>query len=313
MTLPSTLHQPLAPHAQGLMAALRFVLVAPSHAGNIGSVVRAMKTMGLEDLVVVNPKEADFVNHPQARALASGATDLLARARTADSLQEALADCQLAVAVSAAPREFGPLPRTPAEVAADAIGQLQQGRVSRVAMVFGTERTGLLIHEMQMCQELISIPANPDYSSLNLSQAALAAQIVAFSRRQPLMLSQAPSPQGQGREQGAARTAGQGEALARHDDVERLHAHIEHALVAIGYLDPAEPKRLLPRLRRLFARTRLESSEVDLLHGICRQMEKVAAGVAAGVAAEVAAGAKPPAPDARRAQGRRTRRSGDHA
>jgi len=266
MTLPSTLHQPLAPQAQGLMAAFRFVLVAPSHAGNIGSVVRAMKTMGLGDLVVVNPRDADFVNHPQARALASGATDLLATARRADSLQEAIADCQLVVAVSAAPREFGPLPRTPAEVAVEAIGQLQSGRVARVAMVFGTERTGLLIHEMQMCHAMVSIPANPEYSSLNLSQAA---QIVAFSLRQQLMLSQALPP---------AAGNGEGDPLASHADVERLHAHIEEALVAIGYLDPAEPKRLIPRLRRLFSRTRLEAPEVDLLHGICRQMEKVAAG-----------------------------------
>ena len=264
MTLPSTLHQALAPQAQGLMAAFRFVLVAPSHAGNIGSVVRAMKTMGLDDLVVVNPKESDFANHPQARALASGATDLLARARRAASLQEAVADCELVVAVSAAPREFGPLPRTPAEVAAQAIEQLQLGRVRRVAMVFGTERTGLLINEMQMCQALVSIPANPEYSSLNLSQAA---QIVAFSLRQQLMLSQAAPP---------AALDGQAAPLASHADVERLHAHIEQALVTIGYLDPAEPKRLLPRLRRLFSRTRLETPEVDLLHGICRQMEKVA-------------------------------------
>lgn len=249
------------------MAAFRFVLVAPSHAGNIGSVVRAMKTMGLEDLVVVNPRVADFVNDPQARALASGATDLLAKARRAASLPEAVADCQLVMAVSAAPREFGPLPRTPAEVAAEAIAQLQQGRVSRVAMVFGTERTGLSISEMQMCQALVSIPANPDYSSLNLSQAA---QIIAFSLRQQLMLS-AAAP--------AAERAPI-EPLASHADVERLHGHIERALVAIGYLDPAEPKRLLPRLRRLFSRTRLEPAEVDLLHGICRQMEKVAAAAA---------------------------------
>lgn len=266
MTLPSTLHQPLAPQAQGLMSAFRFVLVAPSHAGNIGSVVRAMKTMGLEDLVVVRPREADFVNHPQARALASGAGDLLAKARRVESLPEAVEDCEFVVAVSAAPREFGPLPRTPAEVAAEAIDLLRQRRVARVAMVFGTERTGLLIHEMQLCQALVSIPANPAYSSLNLSQAA---QIVAFSLRQQLMLSEAsPAPAGRG----------DAEPLARHADVERLHAHVEQALVAIGYLDPAEPKRLMPRLRRLLSRTTLEASEVDLLHGICRQMEKLAAG-----------------------------------
>lgn len=264
MTLPATLHQPLAPQARGLMAAFRFVLLAPSHAGNIGSVVRAMKTMGLEDLVVVNPVVADFANHPQARALASGATDLLARTRRAGSLQEAVADCQLVVAVSAAPREFGPLPGTPAEVAAHAIAELRHGRVQRVALVFGTERTGMLISEMQLCQALVSIPANPDYSSLNLSQAA---QIVAFSLRQQVMLSQSA----------AAAVDVPDVPLASHADVERLHGHIEKTLVAIGYLDPAEPKRLLPRLRRLFSRTRLEPAEVDLLHGICRQMEKVAA------------------------------------
>jgi tRNA/rRNA methyltransferase len=151
-------------------------------------------------------------------------------------------------------------------VAVEAIDLLRQRRVARVAMVFGTERTGLLIHEMQLCQALVSIPANPAYSSLNLSQAA---QIVAFSLRQQLMLSEAsPAPAGRG----------DTEPLARHADVERLHAHVEQALVAIGYLDPAEPKRLMPRLRRLLSRTTLEASEVDLLHGICRQMEKLAAG-----------------------------------
>ena len=113
MTLPSTLHQPLAPSAQGQLGAFRFVLVAPSHAGNIGSVVRAMRTMGLGDLVVVNPRDADFINHPQARALASGANGPAGDDPTAASLQEAVADCQLVVAVSASPREFGPLPETP--------------------------------------------------------------------------------------------------------------------------------------------------------------------------------------------------------
>lgn len=261
MTLPSTLHQPLAPPARELLAAFRFVLVAPSHAGNIGSVVRAMRTMGLEDLVVVNPREPDFVNHPQARALASGATDLLALARSAATLREAIADCQLVVAVSANPREFGPVPRTPAEVAALAVERLQEGRIGKVAMVFGTERTGLLIGEMALCQELISIPADPVYSSLNLAQAA---QIISFSLRQQVMLAQ-PQPRAEAEE-----------AYADHAAVERLHVHLEQALIAIGYLDPAEPKRLMPRLRRLFSRTRLEASEVDLLRGICKQMEKVA-------------------------------------
>ena len=273
MTLPTTLHQALAPCALRLMASFRFVLVAPSHPGNIGSVVRAMKTMGLDDLVVVNPRDAEFIDHPQARALASGATDLLARTRRVDSLEEALSDCQLVVAVSASPREFGPVPRTPAEVAAFAIEQLLCANVSRVAMVFGTERTGLLIHEMGLCHELISIPADPVYSSLNLSQAA---QIVAFSLRQQVMLSQRSVEAEVDTESASIRAHDRGTAHADHAAIERLHVHLAQALVAIGYLDPAEPKRLLPRLRRLLSRTRLEISEVDLLRGICKQMQKMA-------------------------------------
>ena len=285
MTLPSTLHRALAPAAQRLLDAFRFVLVAPSHAGNIGSVVRAMATMGLGDLVVVNPREADFSNHPQARALASGARELLARVRCAGSLQEAVADCQLVVAVSASPREFGPPPNTPVEIAGLALDQLEAGMVGKVAMVFGTERTGLLIGEMALCQQLVSIPADPDYSSLNLSQAA---QIIAFSLRQQIMLAQAGQPAGSevpaGEGPAGDASAGEAsagalahEAYADHAAIERLYVHLEQALVAIDYLDPAEPKKLMARMRRLLSRTRLEGSEVDLLRGVCKQMEKVAA------------------------------------
>jgi tRNA/rRNA methyltransferase len=272
MTLPATLHQSLAPGPRRLIEAFRFVLVAPSHAGNIGSVARAMKTMGLSDLAIVAPREPRFMDHPQARALASGAVDLLARARSFATLPDAVAGCQLVVAVSASPREFGPVPRLPAEVAALAIERLEAGIVQRVALVFGTERTGLLIEEMGLCQQLICIPADPTYSSLNLSQAV---QIVAFSLRQEVMRAGGRSAFGDGTAAGAKRRYG--EAHSDHASVERLFAHIERMLVAIDYLDPAEPRRLMPRLRRLFARTALEVAEVDLLRGICTQMEKMAA------------------------------------
>jgi tRNA/rRNA methyltransferase len=273
MTLPATLHQSLTPRAQRLIDAFRFVLVAPSHAGNIGSVARAMKTMGLQDLMVVAPRETRFVDHPQARALASGAVDLLAAARGADTLREAVADCQLVVAVSASPREFGPSPRLPAEVAGLAMERLEAGVVRKVAMVFGTERTGLLVEEMGLCQLLASIPADPRYSSLNLSQAA---QIVAFSLRQEAMRAGGPAAAVAAPGVAPPRPA-YGGAHADHAAIERLHEHLERMLIAIGYLDPAEPKRLLPRLRRLLARTTLEVAEVDLLRGICAQMEKAAA------------------------------------
>ena len=272
MTLPATLHQSLASGGRRLMDAFRFVLVAPSHAGNIGSVARAMKTMGLSDLAVVAPREPRFMDHPQARALASGAVDLLAQARSFATLPEAVADCQLVVAVSASPREFGPVPRLPAEVAALAIERLEAGVVRKVALVFGTERTGLLVEEMGLCQQLVCIPADPAYSSLNLSQAA---QIVAFSLRQEVMRE--ADRAARGAEPAATVKRRYGEAHADHASVERLFAHMERMLVAIGYLDPAEPRRLMPRLRRLLARTTLEVAEVDLLRGVFTQMEKVAA------------------------------------
>lgn len=267
MTLPATLHQTLPPGARRLISAFRFVLVAPSHAGNIGSVARAMKTMGLGDLVVVAPRNPRFAQDQEARAFASGAVDLLERARTAATLREAVADCQLVVAVSASPREFGPLPQLPSEVAATAIERLEGGLVEKVALVFGTERTGLLVDEMILCQQLVSIPADPQYSSLNLSQAA---QIVAFSLRQEVMRAAGPA----GAASGPRRRYGA--ALADHGAVERLFGHLERMLVTIGYLDPAEPRRLMPRLRRLLGRTTLEVAEVDLLRGICTQIEKVA-------------------------------------
>lgn len=287
MNVPVALHQRLSDRSFALLRANRFVLVCPSHAGNIGSVARAMRTMGLTELAVVAPRDRAFADDRQALALASGAVGLLRAARVFDTLEQALADCQTVVAVSAEPREFGPPPEPPARAVAATLAELRSARAMRVAWVFGTERTGLSIREMQACQRLATIPADPEHASLNLSQAA---QIVAFALRQQLLLddtdalpadkpaTDAPATDGPGTlspgTDSPATDAATSARLADHAAIEGFHAHLERALLAIGYLDPAHPKRLMPRLRRLFTRARLEAEEIDLLRGICKLMER---------------------------------------
>jgi tRNA/rRNA methyltransferase len=256
-TVPRSLHAADPP----ALARVAFVLVHPSHPGNVGAAARAMKTMGLADLRLVAPRHPDVIERPEAMALASGARDLLAGARTFATLAEAIGDAVLAVAVSAEPREFGPLPLPPEDCAARAFAALALDPGHRVAFVFGAERTGLSIGQVQACGLLASIPANPAYSSLNLAQAL---QIVAYCvRRAALEAAPAPATDDDDRE-----------PLADQDAVQGLLAHLEQALGIIGFLDPARPKKLMPRLRRLLLRARLRTEEVDLLRGVCRRIER---------------------------------------
>lgn len=235
---------------------LRFVLVETSRAGNIGAAARAMKTMGFSDLVLVNPRFPDALADPEAVAFASGATDVLAGARIVGSMAEALDGCQFAAAVSARLREFSPPVWTPRAFAGHVAGQ---GGLD-AALVFGNERFGLPNHIVEQCNVLINIPANPAYSSLNLAQAA---QVLAYECRMAA-------------EEGAASPS----AIGFHGDaasvtqIEGMYAHLEQALVAIDFLDAGNPKKLMPRLKRLFARTQLETEEVNILRGIARQILK---------------------------------------
>jgi tRNA/rRNA methyltransferase len=236
------------------------VLVHTSHPGNVGAVARAMKVMGLSDLRLVAPRFADVRDRAEAIAFASGAADVLAAARLFDTLDDAIADASIAVAVSADVREFGPAAADPETCAVSAIDEVADP-ARRVAFVFGCERVGLSIAQVQRCQLLASIPADPGYSSLNLAQAA---QVIAYClRRAALAANDSSNVSGSA----AARIADQ-------RAIEGLFEHLERALVAVDFLDPRHPKKLMPRLRRLFARARLEQEEVDLLRGICKQMER---------------------------------------
>ena len=226
---------------------VRVVLVATSHPGNIGAAARAMKTMGLTELVLVSPLEFP---HPDADARASAAVDLLEQARVVATLDEALAGCDVVAGTSARLRGLGPPELAPREAAARLLATPGEGDV---ALVFGRERTGLTNEELDRCHYLIHIPANPDYASLNL---AAAVQIVAYEMRlaqaQPVTMdaAEAESP------------------AATVEEMERLYEHLEEAALASGFLDPANPKHLMRRLRRLFNRARLDQNELNIIRGL---------------------------------------------
>jgi tRNA/rRNA methyltransferase len=237
-----------------LFKRLRFVLVETSRAGNIGSVARAMKTMGFSDLVLVTPRGADPLRDPEAVAFASGAIDVLEGARIVPDIGAALEGCNFAAAVSARLREFSPPVWTPRAFA----GHAAQAAELRPALILGNERVGLPNAIVEQCNVLINIPANPDYSSLNLSQAA---QVLAYECRL--------ASEGEHTTQSGVGFQGEAASLTQ---VEGMYAHLEEALVAIGFLDADNPKKLMPRLKRLFARTGLETEEVNILRGIARQV-----------------------------------------
>lgn len=235
---------------------LRFILVETSRAGNIGAVARAMKTMGFRELVLVNPRFPDALSDPEAVAFASGAQDVLEGARIVGSMAEALAGCHFAAAVSARLREFSPPVWTPRAFAGHLAGQ---GELA-AALIFGNERFGLPNQIVEQCNVLINIPANPAYSSLNLAQAA---QVLAYECRMAVQEDAAPA--------GAVGFHGDAASVTQ---IEGMYAHLEQALVAIDFLDADNPKKLMPRLKRLFARTQLETEEVNILRGIARQILK---------------------------------------
>jgi len=228
-----------------LLSHIRIVLSHTSHPGNIGAVARAIKTMGIVSLYLVNPKKFPDA---EAEARASGAADVLHNAHVCASLAEALQGTVYALAVSARRRELA-YESAAARSAAQGLVAAAQG--GEVAIVFGTEMSGLTNEEILQCRAMAHIPADPAYSSLNL---AAAVQVMAYEARLAAV--------------GAQMLPANESEPARHEDVENFYLHLEQSLLASGFLDPANPRRLLPRLRRLFGRARLEQEEVNILRGM---------------------------------------------
>lgn len=241
---------------QALFARVRFVLVEPTLAANIGSAARAVKTMGFARLLVVAPRDADYRSDADAVARATGAVDVLQASRSVATLDDALAGVGYAAAMTGYDREYGPPLVELRSVAAAASDHLHAA-ADDVAFVFGTERSGLSNADAMRCQVSCAIPANPEFSSLNLAQSV---QVAAYECQLALR-----------------GTAGIHAGQRRfHDDeppagiaaLEKLYAQFERAATVVGFHDPAEPKTLMVRVRRLFNRARPTQTEVDLLLGV---------------------------------------------
>jgi tRNA/rRNA methyltransferase len=233
---------------------VRFVLVEPSHCGNIGASARAIRTMGFSTLAVVAPKEPAFRGSEQALALAANAQDVLRAASLHDTTVQALRGVSLAIAMTGYPRQFGPPHVELREAAARACRWLGDDP-GDVALLFGTERSGLLNQDVQRCQLSCAIGTDPAFDSLNLSQAV---QVAAYVLRGE-MGSREPAP-------GAAPA---GPPQPGIEQAELFYGRLEQALQAVGFHDPARPRHLMARLRALFGRAAPNAEEMDILLGIC--------------------------------------------
>ncbi len=231
---------------------IRIVLVGTTHPGNIGAVARAMKNMGLRDLVLVSPR---FFPHEEATARASGATDVLDNAAVVDTLADALTDCVYVVGASARSRTISWPSMGPRDCAERMI---RESAIGTVAAVFGPEKSGLHNDDLDLCHTLLTIPTDPGFSSLNL---AMAVQVLTYELRVasfvdtgPVFESEAPP--------------------ATAEEMEHFYAHLERVLADISFLDPQNPRHLMRRLRRLFIRARPDKNEINILRGILTAVDR---------------------------------------
>lgn len=238
------------------LSRIRIVLVNTQHPGNIGSSARAMLTMGLSELVLVNPERFP---HPQARMTAAHALPVIEQARVVGSLAEAVAGCGWVLASSARPRHLGDAPLLPWDAAARVV---QTAAAAPVALVFGCERTGLTNEELDLCHAVTQVPTDPGYSSLNLSQAV---QVLSYELRKAALPNAQPS---------AAKQDHPWYAPPSAEEMERYYEHLERILLSTGFLDPANPRLLMRRLRQFFNRASPDRNELNILRGILTSIEK---------------------------------------
>ena len=262
----------------------RFILINTSHAGNVGAAARAMKTMGFDDLVLVAPRWANVLRREETIQRASGALDVLAKCRIVDTLDEALDGLTHLCATAMTPRDFGPPTVAPREHF-DLLSKAEQLKTTGrgleanltnidvaesgsesdslsqngIGFLFGSERFGMRNEDVYRCHACLSIPSNPQFGSLNIGAAL---QVIAYEWRLALGgFADAAQP-----ENPPVRTAG----LADAAQVAGMLTHLEQSLVALGFLDPAAPKKLMPRLNQLFNRASVTQEEIHILRGIAK-------------------------------------------
>lgn len=234
---------------------IRIVMVETSHPGNIGGAARAMKNMALDRLYLVNPV---LFPHREATSRASGAEDLLDKAVVCDSLTEALEGCSLVFGASA--RSLRTIPWPQVDVRGCAAMVADRGEGDEIAIMFGREDSGLTNEELELCNYLVHIPTNPDFSSLNI---AAAIQVICYE----LYMAQLGDWQGT--------PSNKADLPASADEVEGFFRHLEQTLIALEFLDPENPRLLMRRLRRLFNRAEMEKVEVNILRGILTSVQKL--------------------------------------
>ncbi len=249
----------------------RFILINTSHAGNVGAAARALKVMGFDDMVLVAPRWTNVLRREETIQRASGANDVLDKTRIVDTLDEALDGVDHLCATAMTPRDFGPptyAPRsyfellqkqellTPYSIGLEADLVDKKAATPRMAFLFGSERFGMRNEDVYRCHAALCIPTNPQFGSLNLASAV---QLIAYEWRQAL---------GGFAPQAAVQPA----ALADARAVSGLLDHLEQALVHVGYLDPAAPKKLMPRLNALLNRAQLREEEIHILRGVAKAM-----------------------------------------
>lgn len=236
---------------------IRIVLVNTSHPGNIGATARAMKNMGLSRLYLVAPKD-----YPSGVAVgrAASALDILDKAVLCESLEQAIADCTLVIGTSARSRRI-PWPVLEPAVCAQKL--TEEGQTSNVALVFGREDRGLSNEELQLCHFHVQIPANPDYSSLNMAAAVM---VLSYEIYRHKLLAEESAKQAE---------ASWDMDLATVAEVETYLQHLEQLMIEIDFHDPENPRHLMPRLRRLYSRVRPDKMEINILHGIVSETRKL--------------------------------------
>ncbi len=231
----------------------RFVLINPSHAGNVGATARAMKVMGFDDLVLVAPRWPNVLRREETIQRASGALDVLGNAQIVETLDEALDGMTHLCATAMTPRDFGP----PTVAPRPHFAQLAQQDQS-VAFLFGSERFGMRNEDVYRCHAALSIPTNPQFGSLNLGAAV---QVVAYEWRMAMGGFEVHSP---------SSSPATADAVA----VQGMLTHWEKTLVDIGFLDPAAPKKLMPRLNQLANRAQLTPEEIHILRGVAKAVSQ---------------------------------------
>lgn len=237
-----------------MLERVKVVLVGTTHSGNIGSAARAMKVMGLSQMVLVDPQcQVDA----QAIALAAGASEIALNAQIYPTLEAAVADCGLVVGTSARSRTLEWPMLEPRECGEKLISEANQ---HRVAMVFGRERTGLTNEELQLCHYHVCVPANPEYSSLNL---AMAVQLLSYEVRMAYLALQQSS-----------QSSTLQEEYPRHQELERFYAHLEQVIMQTEFISAQQPGQVMNKLRRMFTRARPEAQEINILRGILTSVQK---------------------------------------